>query len=125
MARESPDADGILPPQVGRDKVLMCPGGRSIGVVRDLAKVQAWVRVPSTAPLRSEFPPFPPKIYSNRARIAAHPQHADFPIGQIVPQIVAVHDVLTPEQRATLAAKAKELRQNHHQHKGGFGGPGE
>ena len=43
----------------------------------------------------------------------------------IVPEIVAVHDVLTPEQRATLAAKAKELRQNHHQHKGGFGGPGE
>jgi nucleoside 2-deoxyribosyltransferase len=28
----------------------MFPGGRSIGVVRDLAKVQAWVRVPSTAP---------------------------------------------------------------------------
>lgn len=25
-------------------------GGRSIGVVRDLAKVQAWVRVPSAAP---------------------------------------------------------------------------
>jgi Spy/CpxP family protein refolding chaperone len=43
----------------------------------------------------------------------------------IVPQIVAVHDVLTPEQRATLAAKAQELRQKHHQHKGGFGGPGE
>ncbi|HEY4885141.1 MAG TPA: Spy/CpxP family protein refolding chaperone [Myxococcales bacterium] len=43
----------------------------------------------------------------------------------IVPEIVAVHDVLTPEQRVTLAAKAKELRQNHHQHKGGFGGPGE
>jgi len=46
----------------------------------------------------------------------------------IVPEIVAVHDVLTPEQRATLAAKAKELRQKHqqhHQHQGGFGGPGE
>ena len=43
----------------------------------------------------------------------------------IVPEIVAVHDVLTPEQRATLAAKAQELRQKHHQHKGGFGGPGE
>jgi len=46
----------------------------------------------------------------------------------IVPEIVAVHDVLTPEQRAPLAAKAKEMRQKHqqhHQHKGGFGGPGE
>ena len=43
----------------------------------------------------------------------------------IVPEGVAVHDVLTPEQRATLAAKAQELRQKHHRHKGGFGGPGE
>ena len=46
----------------------------------------------------------------------------------IVPEIVKVHDVLTPEQRATLAAKAKEMRQKHqqhHQHQGGFGGPGE
>jgi Spy/CpxP family protein refolding chaperone len=47
---------------------------------------------------------------------------------QIVPEIVKVHDVLTPEQRATLAAKAKEMRQKHqqhHRHQGGFGGPGE
>jgi Spy/CpxP family protein refolding chaperone len=43
----------------------------------------------------------------------------------IVPQIVAVHDVLTPAQRTTLAQKAKELRQKHQEHKGGFGGPGE
>jgi len=44
---------------------------------------------------------------------------------QSVPEIVAVHDVLTPAQRATLAQKAKELRQKHQEHKGGFGGPGE
>ncbi|HEY4729840.1 MAG TPA: hypothetical protein VIH41_01830, partial [Myxococcales bacterium] len=43
----------------------------------------------------------------------------------IVPEIVAVHDVLTPAQRTTLAQKAKELRQKHQEHKGGFGGPGE
>jgi Spy/CpxP family protein refolding chaperone len=43
----------------------------------------------------------------------------------IVPEIVAVHNILTHDQRATLAAKAKELRQKHHQQKGGFGGPGE
>jgi len=44
---------------------------------------------------------------------------------KIVPEIVAVHDVLTPAQRTTLAQKAKELRQKHQEHKGGFGGPGE
>ena len=33
-----------------RGRVFLFRGGRSIGVVRDLAKVQAWVRVPSTAP---------------------------------------------------------------------------
>jgi hypothetical protein len=43
-------ADTNLPPQSRRAKVFMFRGGRSIGVVRDLAKVQAWVRVPSTAP---------------------------------------------------------------------------
>jgi Spy/CpxP family protein refolding chaperone len=45
----------------------------------------------------------------------------------IVPEIVKVHDVLTPAQRKTLAAKAQELRQKHQQHQqqGGFGGPGE
>ena len=34
----------------GRVKVFVVSGGRSIGVVRDLAKVQAWVRIPSAAP---------------------------------------------------------------------------
>lgn len=43
----------------------------------------------------------------------------------IVPEIVKVHDVLTPAQRQKLADKAKEMRQQHQQHKGGFGGPGD
>jgi len=43
----------------------------------------------------------------------------------IVPEIVKVHDVLTPAQRQILAQKAQEMRQRHQQHQGGFGGPGE
>jgi periplasmic protein CpxP/Spy len=43
----------------------------------------------------------------------------------IVPEIVKVHDVLTPAQRQKLADKAKEMRQKHQQHQGGFGGPGD
>jgi Spy/CpxP family protein refolding chaperone len=43
----------------------------------------------------------------------------------IVPEIVKVHDVLTPAQRQKLAAKAQELREKHHGPKGGFGGPQE
>jgi Spy/CpxP family protein refolding chaperone len=43
----------------------------------------------------------------------------------IVPEIVKVHDVLTPAQRQKLADKAKEMRQTHQQHQGGFGGPGD
>ena len=41
----------------------------------------------------------------------------------IVPEIVKVHDVLTPPQRQKLAQKAQEMQQKHQQHKGGFGGP--
>jgi Spy/CpxP family protein refolding chaperone len=45
----------------------------------------------------------------------------------IVPEIQKVHDVLTPQQRQTLAQKAQEMQQKHQQHQqqGGFGGPGE
>jgi Spy/CpxP family protein refolding chaperone len=43
----------------------------------------------------------------------------------IAPEIVKVHDVLTPAQRLKLADKAKEMRQKHQQHQGGFGGPGD
>jgi Spy/CpxP family protein refolding chaperone len=43
----------------------------------------------------------------------------------IVPEIVKVHDVLTPAQRQILAQKAQEMQQRHQQHQGGFGGPGE
>ena len=43
----------------------------------------------------------------------------------IVPEIVKVHDILTPAQRQMLAQKAQEMRQHHQQHQGGFGGPGE
>ena len=43
----------------------------------------------------------------------------------IVPEIVKVHDVLTPAQRQILAQKAQEMRQRHQEHQGGFGGPGE
>jgi Spy/CpxP family protein refolding chaperone len=39
----------------------------------------------------------------------------------VVPEIQKVHDVLTPAQRATLAAKAQQM----HGHHGGFGGPAE
>jgi Spy/CpxP family protein refolding chaperone len=40
----------------------------------------------------------------------------------MVPEIQKVHDVLTPAQRATLAAKAQQM---HGRHQGGFGGPDE
>jgi protein CpxP len=43
----------------------------------------------------------------------------------VVPEIVKVHDILTPAQRQKLAAKAQEMRQKHRERKGGFGGPGE
>ena len=43
----------------------------------------------------------------------------------IVPEIVKVHDVLSPAQRQILAQKAQEMRERHQQHQGGFGGPGE
>ena len=55
-------------------------------------------------------------------------QHADQMqslVSQIAPEIVNVHDVLTPAQRQTLANKAKEMHQKHQQNKGGFGGPAE
>jgi periplasmic protein CpxP/Spy len=55
-------------------------------------------------------------------------QHADriqAVVSQIAPEIVNVHDVLTPAQRQKLADKAKELHQKHMQNKGGFGGPAE
>jgi periplasmic protein CpxP/Spy len=45
--------------------------------------------------------------------------------GKIAPEIVNVHDALTPAQRQKLAARAQELHQKHQQHQGGFGGPGE
>ncbi|HEX4381360.1 MAG TPA: Spy/CpxP family protein refolding chaperone [Myxococcales bacterium] len=38
----------------------------------------------------------------------------------VVPEIQKVHDVLTPAQRQTLAAKAAQM---HEHHRGGFGGP--
>jgi Spy/CpxP family protein refolding chaperone len=41
----------------------------------------------------------------------------------IVPEIQKVHDILTPQQRQTLAQKAQQMHQRHQQ--GGFGGPGE
>ena len=44
---------------------------------------------------------------------------------KIAPEIVNVHDALTPAQRQKLAARAQELHQKHQQHQGGFGGPGE
>ena len=43
----------------------------------------------------------------------------------IVPEIVKVHDVLTPAQRQDVAAKAQELRARHAGPQGGFGGPGQ
>jgi len=41
----------------------------------------------------------------------------------IVPEIVKVHDVLTPAQRQQLAQRMQEMRQKHQQRQGGFGGP--
>jgi Spy/CpxP family protein refolding chaperone len=40
----------------------------------------------------------------------------------VVPELQKVHDVLTPAQRQTLAAKAQQM---HEHHRGGFGGPAE
>jgi protein CpxP len=55
-------------------------------------------------------------------------QHADkltALAAQIAPEIVNIHDVLTPAQRQKLATRAQEMRQKHQQNQGGFGGPGE
>jgi Spy/CpxP family protein refolding chaperone len=43
----------------------------------------------------------------------------------IVQEVVKVHDVLTPEQRKTLADNWQKLGGRHQHPKGGFGGPGE
>ena len=43
----------------------------------------------------------------------------------IVPQVVKVHDALTPAQRQKLATRAQQMHQKHQQNQGGFGGPGE
>jgi len=43
----------------------------------------------------------------------------------IVQEVAKVHDVLTPEQRQTLADNFQKLHQRHQHPKGGFGGPGE
>jgi Spy/CpxP family protein refolding chaperone len=40
----------------------------------------------------------------------------------VVPELQKIHDVLTPAQRQTLAAKAQQM---HEHHRGGFGGPAE
>jgi periplasmic protein CpxP/Spy len=43
---------------------------------------------------------------------------------EIAPQIVKVHDVLTPAQRVKLAEKARTMHGHHRGgHHGGFGGP--
>ena len=58
-------------------------------------------------------------------------QHADqlqALAGKIAPEVVNIHDTLTPQQRQKLAQRAQEMRQKHMQHQapqGGFGGPGE
>jgi Spy/CpxP family protein refolding chaperone len=45
---------------------------------------------------------------------------------QLAPELVKVHDVLTPAQRQKLAERAKELHARHHgPAQGGFGGPSE
>ena len=44
---------------------------------------------------------------------------------KIAPEIVNIHDVLTPAQRQKLAAKAQQMHQKHQQNQGGFGGPGQ
>jgi periplasmic protein CpxP/Spy len=44
---------------------------------------------------------------------------------QIAPEIVNIHNVLTPAQRQKLAARAEQMRQKHQHDEGGFGGPGQ
>jgi len=44
---------------------------------------------------------------------------------KVAPEIVNIHNVLTPAQRQKLAARAQEMRQKHQQNQGGFGGPGQ
>ena len=45
---------------------------------------------------------------------------------EIAPDVVTIHDTLTPAQRQTLAQKVEEMHQKHqHAPQGGFGGPGE
>jgi Spy/CpxP family protein refolding chaperone len=40
----------------------------------------------------------------------------------VAPDLVKVHDVLTPEQRTKLATHWQSMRGHHHQDSGGFGG---
>jgi Spy/CpxP family protein refolding chaperone len=42
---------------------------------------------------------------------------------EIAPQLVKVHDVLTPAQRQKLAEKARSMHRHHHGGNQGFGGP--
>jgi Spy/CpxP family protein refolding chaperone len=42
---------------------------------------------------------------------------------EIAPQLVKVHDVLTPAQRLKLAERARSMRHHHHGGGQGFGGP--
>ena len=55
----------------------------------------------------------------------AHADKLQALASKIAPEIVNVHDALTPAQRQKLAARAQELHQKHQQHEGGFGGPGQ
>lgn len=60
--------------------------------------------------------------------VAAANQHADemrATAEAIAPDLVKVHDVLTPDQRQKLAEYVRSMHGHHHGHdRGGFGGPG-
>jgi len=57
---------------------------------------------------------------------AQHAEKLQAMVKSIAPDVVAIHDALTPAQRQTLAQHAQQMRQKHqHGTKGGFGGPEE
>jgi Spy/CpxP family protein refolding chaperone len=58
--------------------------------------------------------------------VAAADKHAEeirATAAAVAPDLVKVHDVLTPEQRTKLATHWQSMRGHHHQDSGGFGGP--
>jgi Spy/CpxP family protein refolding chaperone len=58
------------------------------------------------------------------AKVDAKADEAKALARELVPELIKVHDVLTPAQRQKLAEHAKQMHGRHGPGHGGFGGPG-